>query len=69
VADDFEDDTEMDPEQMKGGVWRVGMQPAPPRIPTRLGIDEDLLKWFQLKGDGFEYVVNHALRLYYDTYK
>ncbi len=46
--------------------WFEGLPPVPPRKKyIHIGLDEDIVRWFQKRGRGYQTRMNAVLRAYY----
>ncbi len=67
---DFSDSPEIPPEIFARSIIRQKLKSSRPRkFQLTLRIDEDVLKWFKAKGQGYQTRINTLLRAYKEAHR
>lgn len=66
---DFSDNPELTPDNFARAIVRQGLQPTPRKSQLTLRLDQDVLDWFRLQGQGYQTQINALLRAYMNAHK
>ena len=66
---DFSDIPRLTPEMFANAIVRKGFKPLPPKKQLTLRIDQDVIEFFRMQGQGYQTKINQLLRAYMEAHQ